>query len=222
MLARRIRLRRAAEPEVRETFELTGSLDEIRERFGVVRVEADYESRDRLEPTDPVPIVVGRRRERKLVDARWGLFPFWAKDAVHADLHRLPVKPTFDRLIRRQRCVVPGTALVTFAADGRFLRIVRLMPREGGVFGMAGLYEEFVSASGRLHRAFTIVTAGRRGLPGAERNCMPLLLGEDEADRWLDPGWNADGVPPVSFRLPDDETWIAQTLVRRLEHEAPD
>jgi Uncharacterized conserved protein len=164
MTRRRWRLRRGSKPEVRELFALTSSLDEIRERFDIANITADYEPNEAVEPTDPVPIIVGKRRERRLVDARWGLFPFWAKDSVHADLHGVLDKPIFDRLIRKQRCIVPGTALATLREEGRECRVLRLVPREGGLFGMAGLYEEFVSGSGKLHRAFTIVTVdSRRG-----------------------------------------------------------
>jgi len=221
MPALRLRLRRTAEPEVRESFELNGSLDDIRDRFGVVKVEADYVPREVVEPTDPVPIIVGPRRERKLADARWGLFPFWARDAVYADLHRLPAMPSFGGLIRRRRCIVPGTALVTLATSGRLLSVVRLMPRDGSVFGMAGLYEEFVGAGGRHLRAFTIVTVDRRGAHGSHRTRMPLLLGGEEADRWLDAAGNAaDDMPPVHFHLPDEERWVARTFIRRLARRA--
>ena len=221
LTGRRWRLRRGPEPETRELFALEGSLEEIRDRFGVVKVEAYYEPREEIEPTDSVPIIVGRRRERRLLDARWGLFPFWAKDSVHADLHGLTGKPEFGRLIRKQRCIVPGTALATLTEDGRFRRIVRLAPREGGVFGMAGLYEEFRSPSGRLHRAFTIVTVDGRGELGSLRARMPLLLGEDGAELWLDPGRKMDGAWPDIFHLPDRERWVARTDVHRLERAAP-
>lgn len=132
MTRRRWRLRRGVKPEMRELFALTSSLDEIRDRFEVVNITAEYEPREAVEPTDPAPIIVGRRRERKLVDARWGLFPFWAKDSVHADLHGVLDKPVFDRLIRKQRCIVPGTALATLLEEGRFRRVYRMAPREGG------------------------------------------------------------------------------------------
>ena len=221
MTRRRWRLLRPKAPEVRELFALTGSLDEIRDRFGVVKIDAYYEPKDVVEPTDPVPIIVGRRRERRLLDARWGLFPFWAKDAVHADLHGLPDKPGFDRMIRKQRCIVPGTALATFTEDGRFRRVVRMAPPDGGVFGMAGLYEEYVSPGGKRHRAFTIVTVERRGGHEAVRSRMPLLLGEQGADLWLDPERKMDGAWPVQFHLPDEEHWVVRTDIRRLERAAP-
>jgi len=211
------RLRRAPQPEVRESFALTSSLEEIRDRFEVAKVDAYYEPREALEPTDPVPIIVGGRRERKLLDARWGLFPFWAKDSVHADLHGVLDKPVFGPLIRKRRCVVPGTALETLAEDGRFRRVVRLMPRDGGVFGMAGLYEEFVRPGGSVHRAFTIVTVDNRSAHHAVRARMPLLLGEAGTEKWLDPGRDFNAVWPDMFQWPDDASWVVQTDIRRLE-----
>jgi putative SOS response-associated peptidase YedK len=217
MTSRRWRLRRNLKPEVREVFALTSSLDEIRDRFEIVKITAEYEPQEAVEPTDPVPIIVGRRRERRLVDARWGLFPFWAKDSVHADLHGVLDKPIFDRLVRKQRCIVPGTALATLREDGRLCHIVRMMPKEGGLFGMAGLYEEFVNGSGKLHRAFTIVTTDSRGGHGDVRSRMPLLLGDAEAEEWLNPDRKVSSAWPGFFDVPDEARWIVHTDVRRLE-----
>lgn len=207
--------RRSKSGEKRELFELTSSLDEIRERFEIAKVLADYEPRNVVEPTDPVPIIVGRRRERKLLDARWGLFPFWAKDSVHAHFHGVMRKPVFDRLIKKQRCVIPGTALATLQEDGRSLYSIQMKPRDGGPFGMAGLYEEFRNGSGEFFRAFTIVTIGPYRSGDHIRDGMPLLLTEEQADNWLNPDLRDAAVWPDRIHTPDEEQWVVHVHTRR-------
>ena len=171
-----------------ETFALTAGLEEIREQFEINKVIAVHQPRGRIEPTDDVPIIVGRRRERMLVESRWGLFPFWAKDSVHADLRGVLSKPIFDRIVKKQRCVVPGTALTRrMQDDGKVKRQARLTVKDRALFGMAGIYEERIDPRGAVHRSFTIVTTSPEGEAGAYFSGVPLFLEPDVQEAWLDP-----------------------------------
>lgn len=85
---------------------------------------------------------------------------------------------------------------------------------------MAGLYEEFVNGSGKLHRAFTIVTADCRTGHADIRSRMPLLLGAGEAEEWLDPDRNIGGIWPRMLRAADAESWIVRADTVRLDRAA--
>ncbi|EXX87712.1 hypothetical protein BG53_03550 [Paenibacillus darwinianus] len=171
-----------------ESFALTAGLEEIRDHFEINKVIAVHEPRSRIEPTEDVPIIVGRKRERMLVESRWGLFPFWAKDSVHADLSGVLSKPIFDRIVKKQRCVVPGTALTRrMQDDGKVKRQALLTVKDRALFGMAGIYEERIDPRGGLHRSFTIVTTAPAGEAGAYFSGVPLFLEPETREAWLDP-----------------------------------
>ncbi len=172
---------------MRERIALTAKLEEIRERFEVNKVMSVYEPREAIAPTEDMPIVVGRRQERKLVESRWGLFPFWAKDAIHADLQGVLTKQIFDRIVKKQRCIIPGNAVGSVWEEGKATHTKRATIRNQSLFGMAGLYEERVDSNGHAYRTFTVVTAPQNRNQGSDWGGMPLVLGEEQWDEWLDP-----------------------------------
>ncbi|GAB4100177.1 SOS response-associated peptidase [Sinomonas halotolerans] len=75
-------------------------------------------------PTDPVPIVLDRRDKetgelsRKLVGARWGLVPPWAKDSkggarlINARRETVTEKPSFRKAAASKRALVPAYPVV--------------------------------------------------------------------------------------------------------------
>lgn len=199
----------------REQLALTARLDEIRDRFDVVKVTVPYEPRQAILPTEQVPIIVGRRRERQLIDSRWGLFPFWAKDSVHADWSGVLHKPVFDRLLKKQRCIVPGTALKAVVEDGgKTSRTVSMTVKDSGLFAMAGLYEERVDPRGAVHRSCTIVTTG--SYQAADGLTMPLLLNAEEQEAWLDPDTRDKSVWQSRLRPSEEDRWVV-----RIEQQLP-
>src|SRR5690606_22410289 len=171
---------------MKERIALTARLEDIRDRFDVNKVMAAFEPRENIAPTEDMPIVVGRRQERKLVESRWGLFPFWARDAIHADLQGVLTKPVFDRIVKKQRCIIPGNAVCSVWEEGKETRTTRATLRDQTLFGMAGLYEERLDSSGNAYHTFTVVTASPNGQATPHWGGMPLVLGDAEWDDWLD------------------------------------
>jgi putative SOS response-associated peptidase YedK len=84
--------------ELQAEFELTAAPAELVERFNIA-------------PTQPVPVVLNGG-ERALELVRWGLIPFWAKDAkigstmINARSETLADKPAFKDSLKRKRCLV--------------------------------------------------------------------------------------------------------------------
>ena len=62
------------------------------------------------------PVVCFNRKtlERELVQMRWGLVPYWAKDAkvgystINAKAETLTTSPAFREAIKRRRCLIPA------------------------------------------------------------------------------------------------------------------
>jgi putative SOS response-associated peptidase YedK len=172
---------------MRERIALTARLEDIRDRFDVNKVMSVYEPREAIAPTEDMPIIVGRRQERKLVESRWGLFPFWAKDAIHADLQGVLTKQIFDRIVKKQRCIIPGNAVCSVWEEGKETHSTRATVRNQTLFGMAGLYEERIDSNGQTYRTFTVVTTAPNRNDASNWDGMPLVLGEEHWDEWLDP-----------------------------------
>ncbi|GGG14916.1 SOS response-associated peptidase [Paenibacillus abyssi] len=170
-----------------ERFSLTVDSAQLQEQFDINKVMCDYNQRYNISPTQSVPVIVGGRRERKLVDARWGLFPFWAKDSVNADFDSVSGKKIFDRILKKQRCVIPCSGFYGWRTEGKVSYAVRIVLRDQQVFAMAGLYEERVDPRGALHRSCTIVTTMPNRVVSDYHDRMPVILDEQERENWLNP-----------------------------------
>ncbi|WP_225999267.1 SOS response-associated peptidase [Paenibacillus sp. BJ-4] len=64
----------------------------------------------------------------------------------------------------------------------------RFVLKEQGVFGFAGLYDEWTDSKGDILRSCTIITTQPNELVQSVHDRMPVILEKDAVDEWLDPG----------------------------------
>ncbi|MCM3748465.1 SOS response-associated peptidase [Paenibacillus pasadenensis] len=182
-------------------FSLASDLGELKEQFNIERHAEVDAKRYNIAPVQPIPIVRNDRHGVRIMDeARWGLFPFWAKDSVNADAEQLESKPYFKRMLAGGRCIIPCSGLFGWErseeedagkqrADGRqrLPRAMHIQVQGKSVFGMAGLYEEWRTPEGRLARAATIVTVQASGALSQWQERLPVVLDADGMEEWLHP-----------------------------------
>ena len=67
-----------------------------------------------IAPTEDAPVVRLRDGERELVQLRWGLVPYWSKDAkiaystINAAAETVATKPAFREAFKRRHCLTDG------------------------------------------------------------------------------------------------------------------
>jgi putative SOS response-associated peptidase YedK len=59
---------------------------------------------------------------------------------------------------------------------------------DGGLFAFAGLWERWRDPSGQWVKSCSILTTTPNALTSAVHDRMPVILGKDDYDMWLDPG----------------------------------
>jgi len=179
-----------------ERFTLDADVSELVEQFRIDKV-LSYRKREEITPVNTVFAIVSKDRERLLDEFRWGLMPFWASDAICADGDSIAEKPVYDRMIRKQRCVIPCSGFfgktqedgkAKAKAKGKASEEPCFTKEEGKSFGLAGLYEIWVSPSGEEFRACTMLTYPDRRDASGQR--MPVVLRESDVEKWLDPSFN--------------------------------
>jgi putative SOS response-associated peptidase YedK len=172
-----------------ERFALSVEAPAVQAAFQVERLACAYAPQSRYAPTAPVPVVFTSPLGRTLDEFRWGLFPFWAKDSILADGQEVYYKRAFDRILRKQRCVIPCSGFYGRKA-GRDRRDppvpFRIGLRGRNVFGLAGLYDEWITPRGERIRSCTILTTPANRPAAAYMTRMPLILEDDMIDTWLD------------------------------------
>ena len=133
----------------------------------------------------------GRRAARL---GRWWMIPhFWSKPlkalpaAFNARAEDLRQKPFWRQAFRDYRCLVPATGWREFKAEGPAKAKQPYQFRlERRLFAFAGLWSRWTSPDGELIDSFAVVTTEPNAQAAEYHDRMPLVLGPELYDRWLD------------------------------------
>ena len=124
---------------------------------------------------------------------RWGLIPFWAKDAkigyrtINAKSETVADKPAFRAAFKHRRCLIPADGFYEWRRHkGRKQKqpyFIRL--KEERIFAFAGLWEHWKAADGEVIESCTILTTEPNKLIGELHDRMPVILAEKDWPKWL-------------------------------------
>jgi len=157
------------------------------------------------EPQDPLPsynispgqsvyaVVRDERDEtNRLARFRWGLVPSWAKDPsvgnrmINARAESVAERPSFKEAFRDRRCLVVADGFYEWQKTGRAKVPFFIRLKSGRPFGMAGLYETWVSPAGKILRTCTIITTRANDLLSPIHDRMPVIVHREKQALWLD------------------------------------
>lgn len=132
----------------------------------------------------------GRRR---LDTLRWGLVPYWAKEAtggaraINARSETAATRPTFREPLRRRRCLVLADGFFEWRkeAGGRAPFLFRLA--DGEPFAFAGLWDRWRDPEAGALETFTVLTTRPNERVAAVHDRMPVILAREELSSWLEP-----------------------------------
>ena len=161
--------------------------------FGIAGPLPNLPARYNVAPTQDVPIVRfnPETRERSLDVVRWGLIPNWAKDAsvgyklINARTEGIDRKPSFRSAFKSRRCLIPADGFYEWqkTPQGKQPYMVRL--KGGGLFAMAGLWENWKNPEGQWVRTCTIITGEPNEVAAPIHNRMPVILDQGDYGKWL-------------------------------------
>ncbi len=157
-----------------------------------------------IAPSQDVPAVVhqeggnggGRAAGATL---RWGLVPFWADDPsignrlINARCETAHEKPSFRNAFRRRRCLIPADGFYEWkkTTGGKRPFWIHLESKEP--FTFAGLWERWSgSGDAEVLETFTILTTEANEFLRPIHPRMPVILGADHREQWLDPDMPVD------------------------------
>jgi putative SOS response-associated peptidase YedK len=156
--------------------------------------EPELEPRYNIAPTQLVPVIRNNpdssSRELKLF--RWGLVPFWAKDAsigarlINARSESAPEKPAFRTPFKNRRCLVPADGFYEWQRTGRLKQPYFFHMADRRVFAFAGLWDRWMGPDDRTIESVTLLTAEANELVERAHDRMPVILAEQDYDLWLD------------------------------------
>jgi putative SOS response-associated peptidase YedK len=144
-----------------------------------------------IAPAQSSPIIIAEGKVRRLVMARWGLVPSWARDLslgtqmINAPAEEIDEKSAFRTPFSKQRCLVPASGFYEWQARASRKQPYRIAPRSGTLFALAGLWDRWVPETGEPVDSFTIITTRANKLMSEVHPRMPVIIAATDYQRWL-------------------------------------
>ncbi len=202
-------------------FALFATSAQLAEHFGLTEAVAEaLPPHYNVTPGQAVAVVRERDGVRRLDLLKWGLVPFWAKDAsigqrlINARLDRLPDKPAFREAFMRRRCLIAASGFYEWSEavqDRRRPFFVR--GRGEPLLAFAGLWERWRAPGGRTLETCVIVTTDANATLAPIHDRMPVLVARADQARWLDPHTSAAEAAEIATRAPQVEAWPVSLAV---------
>ena len=201
-------------------FALFASPELVAEYFALAEPPALARHYNLTPGQDIAAVRVDRDGVRRLGALRWGLVPFWAKDAtlgrrlINARLDSLADKPAFREALARRRCLIPASGFYEWGVDAAgkkqpfFARA-----RDEPLLAIAGLWERWRTPSGEPLETCVIVTTAANATLAPIHDRMPVLLARAAQDVWLDARSDVATITELAARGPELETWPVGTAV---------
>jgi putative SOS response-associated peptidase YedK len=169
--------------------------------------------------------------EYKLDYLRWGLIPYWIKEAnpkirpINATAERVASAPMFRTAYAKRRCIVPVDNFFEWkAVRGQTAKQpYAIAMKSGDPFAIAGIWESWRQPeTGELLRTFCIITTTANELLAEIHNRMPVIIPREAYARWLaniepDPRDLLAPYPAEEMRI-----WPISTRVNKPENDDAD
>jgi putative SOS response-associated peptidase YedK len=181
-----------------------------------------------LQPIVRLDAETGRR---ELTIMRWGLVPFWAKDAkiaystINAKAETVSTSPTFREALKRRRCLVPADLFYEWKkVDAKTKQPYAIALKDGDLFAFAGLWEAWKDkATGETKKTYTVITTDPNEMMEPLHNRMPVILALNDYERWMAPADPAQLPVDLLRPYPAEEmmAWRVSAAVGNVRNNEP-
>ena len=174
-------------------FVLLTDLRVITESFNVQNVACEHRPGSSISPGQQIAAVLRKDDQNSLVDFRWGLIPSWAKDPsignkmFNARAETIAEKQSFRKAFKRRRCLIVADGFYEWQKLGRIKKPLRFSLKSGEPFGLAGLYETWISPEQKPVNTCTIITTKPNDLLRPIHDRMPVIVPKEQEAAWIDP-----------------------------------
>lgn len=159
--------------------------------------DVDWDPRYNIAPSQNAGIIRQDRTkpERRFALARWGLIPYWAKDATigqrafNARSETAASKPAFKEAFRSQRCLIPADGFYEWRRSAAGKQPLHFGMADDSLLALAGLWDCWRGPGGDAVESCTILTTTPNSLLADVHDRMPVILNRQHYDLWLDPGF---------------------------------
>lgn len=173
-------------------YTLTRRQSEIMERFAVAEMSCSAEPRFNIAPSQVVPVIYESGGKRVMDACKWGLVPFWARDAaptkalINARCETLAQKPSFKQCLARRRCLIPADGFFEWKRSGKTRQPIYFQLKGHELFAFAGLFEKWQDEEGKPLMTCAIITCPANSCVAPVHDRMPAIVPPSLESLWLD------------------------------------
>lgn len=168
---------------------LTTPASAIEEEFDVAGVPA-LAPRYNIAPSEPMLVVrADEDGTRKPALVRWGLIRPGAESAKAPINLRIESagRGALRSTLRERRCIVPLSGFYEWKRAGKARQPFNVRRRDGGVFGVAGLWDRLESGDLDPIESCLVLTTAANAVVEPIHDRMPVILDPASYGGWLDP-----------------------------------
>jgi putative SOS response-associated peptidase YedK len=187
--------------------------NDLRARFGLGEA-LEIRQRFNVAPGDEiVAVTTTKEGEPRGELLRWGLVPFWAKEAkvgykmINARAETVAEKPAFRDALETRRCLIVADGFYEWQKLGGRARKQpwHVTRADGAPFAFAGLWAVWRGRpDGEPLRSTTIITTQANATLADVHDRMPVMLPDQAAEEaWLDHGTPPHALHELLVPLPD-------------------
>lgn len=212
-------------------YSLKADIVQLAMRFEFAVDEVVHEPASNIAPTQQV-LTVTNDGERRAEHMRWGLIPFWAKDAkigyrmINARGETVAEKPSFRTALRKRRCLILADGFYEWQKlGGKQKRPMRIVLKSGEPFAFAGLWDTWQDPKGELVKSCTIITTSANEFLSPIHERMPVILPQEQESFWLDKEVEDPlALSSVIVSYPDEgmDAFEVSTLVNNTRNKGPE
>jgi putative SOS response-associated peptidase YedK len=166
-----------------------------------------WSPRYNIAPSQEAPVIRVNAADggRECAMLRWGLVPFWSKEAkpgystINARADTVASKSAFREAYKRRRCVVPASGFYEWReeAGSKGKQPYHFRHLLGGPMSFAGLWERWQKEDAPPHETFSIVVCAASPQMRPYHDRMPVILTGHGIDSWLDPLSDPKSLAPL-------------------------
>ena len=217
-------------------YSLTTPLDAFRALFDFENL-LNLPPRYNIAPTQKAAVVrTTEAGARELAMLRWGLIPSWSKDAsmgakmINARSETVAEKPSFREAFRSRRCLIPADGFYEWRMEDGHKQPFRIGMKGGVPFAFAGLWEHWTAdaastgiSEGEIVETFTVITTVANDKLRPIHARMPVILGPETFDQWLDAANDRDTLLSLLGPYPVDPMafYRVGTAVNNVRNDDP-
>jgi putative SOS response-associated peptidase YedK len=162
-------------------FKFVTDPEKLIKRFLLDELLFELQPRYNIAPRQPITAILADGGCRRIGQLRWGLVLSWAQDEkigykmINARVKTLQEKPTFRRLFKCKRCMIPADGFYEWKQMDRGKQPMRITMRNGEPFPLAGLFDTWTSSNGQKLHTCTIITTRPNDVVSDIHDPMPVI-----------------------------------------------